>query len=108
MKANEINNNYIVWDVKHSKAETSFNLVDYKIAQSLTRYASINWKACFTKEETRQFARDILADTYGEILSNYLAELAEDIDNARIKGYYDKEAIDLYSKAKDLYNRYTA
>lgn len=106
MKANEIDNRWQVYEAQHSKAEKSFSLVDYRTANALCRYAVTNWKACFTEDEIIEYSRDILSDK--EIISTYMAYLAEEIDEARENHRYDDEAIRLYNQAKAILKRMTA
>lgn len=97
MKANEIRNSIPYW-----KAEEAVDLVDLKTAKEMCEYAVRNWKACFSKEEIREYSRDVLLDK--DTLRTYLNNLAEDIDN----DLYNLEAIDLYNRGNVILNAMTA
>ena len=97
MKANEVINNTIYW-----KATEAADLVNLKTAKEMCVYASVNWKACFSKEEIREYSYCILWDK--DTLKTYLENLAEDIDN----DLYNFEAIDLYNRGTAILNAMTA
>ena len=81
-------------------------LEDMRTATQIVEYANINWRGFFSKEECRQFAKDILTDE--ETLRTYLNGIAEDIDISRDHHLYDDVAIDLYNKGKEILKRMTA
>lgn len=82
-------------------------LEDMRTAVAMCKYASINWKACFCREEIRQYSKDILLDR--DVLKTYLSNLAEDIDTDRLTYHiYNDEAIDLYNKGNEILKRMTA
>lgn len=82
-------------------------LEDMRTAVKMCKYASANWKACFCKEEIRQYSKDILLDK--DVLKTYLTNLAEDIDTDRLTYHiYNSEAIELYNKGNEILKRMTA
>lgn len=81
-------------------------LNDMRTATALVRYASTNWKGCFTAEEIRQYSKDVLTDM--AILRVYLVNLAEDIDTLRDRHQYATEEIELFNKGKEILKRMSA
>lgn len=93
MKANElINMTPNFW----GKGNKAVDLIDLKTAKEMCVYASVNWKACFSKEEIREYSYCILWDK--DTLKTYLENLTEDIKY----NPYNLEAIDLYNRGNAI------